>query len=103
MLSTPPHSRDLGGIGNITLNRVKRWMLRLNIIKHGLTSSRDDDAVPEFQEFEGKGKSMPADPPVIRMVRFVSFMEGPCFRRSRSGGRPIDKYIDRAFFLDRMR
>jgi hypothetical protein len=78
-------------------------MLRLNIIKHGLTSSRDDDAVAEFQEFEGKGKPDASGPTCDQDGTICKFHEGPLLLLQPQWWALIDKYIDRAFFLDRMR
>jgi hypothetical protein len=39
-----------------------------------LASTGHDDFVAEFEKLEGKARPIPAEPPVMRMVRPLSFI-----------------------------
>jgi hypothetical protein len=46
-----------------------------HLIEHRLTTTCHDDFVAEFDELKCEGKAMPAEPPVMRMVRFLRIIE----------------------------
>src|SRR5207244_4178923 len=85
---------DLSGFRDVALDCAEFRVFRLHLFEHRLAPTGHDDIVAEVEELEAKERPMPAEPPVMRMVRPVSFMRvllSSCFqgrarpkRRSRS-------------------